>query len=207
MTARDVWANDVADKLAKLGAGFHRVSPTEVSRWREAFAAAKARAMWIGLATHEANNCTQFPFRDSEASRWNAMAAQRKKAERKAGVDGRRKRGPKQAKPIIPASKGGHSIELARSDQCWLCTRCKGRSTSWAKLATSKCDDTKVKALTRIAVVGEHGKAGSGRRHLLITAGTVVWCETCGSFAESRTSQRMKDVAPDPHLLRQATAG
>ena len=72
----------------------------------KAFAAAKARAKWIGIATHAANNSPHFPFRDSEASRWKAFAAQRKKAERRAGIDGRKKRAVKQVKPIIPVSMG-----------------------------------------------------------------------------------------------------
>ena len=130
VTARDVLANDVADRLAKLGAEFHRVSQMEVGRWKKAFAAAKARSKWIGMATHAAKNCVHFPFRDAEASRWKAMAAQRKRAERQAGVDGRRKRAPKQVKPIVPANRGGHCIELARSGQRWICTKCKGRSSA-----------------------------------------------------------------------------
>ena len=103
----DVLANDLADRLAKLGAEHHRISQSEVGRWKKAFAAAKARAKWIGIATHAANNSTHFPFRDSEASRWKALAAQRKKAERAAGIDGRKKRTAKKIKPIIPVSRGG----------------------------------------------------------------------------------------------------
>ena len=42
VTAADVLGNDIADRLAKLGAEFHRVSQSDVRRWREAFTAAKA---------------------------------------------------------------------------------------------------------------------------------------------------------------------
>ena len=86
VTARDVWANDVADRLAKLGVEYHRVSIEEVRRWKAAHVSAKARAKWIGMATYAANNVPEYPFRDSEAARWRAMAAQRSRAERKADI-------------------------------------------------------------------------------------------------------------------------
>ena len=128
VTSIDVWANDVADKLAKLGAEHHRVPAEEVRRWKEAYRATYARAKWIGTVTHAANNVPEFPFRDSEAARWRAIAAQRSRAEKKAGVDGRKRRGPRQVKKVIPASKGGHHIEAARSGHGWLCTVCKKQS-------------------------------------------------------------------------------
>ena len=51
----DLWANDVADKLAKLGVEYHRVSASDVKRWKAAQQAAKNRAEWVGLITHAAN--------------------------------------------------------------------------------------------------------------------------------------------------------
>lgn len=56
VTAADLMANDVADKLAKLGVEHHRAPREEVRRWKQAFDAAKARAKWIGMATHAASN-------------------------------------------------------------------------------------------------------------------------------------------------------
>ena len=105
VSAMDLMAKNVADRLAKLGVEHHRVPQEEVRRWKKAVEAAKARAKWIGMATHAASNFPQFPFRDSEASRWKAVAAQRKKAERKAGVDGRKKRGAKQERQVVPTAK------------------------------------------------------------------------------------------------------
>lgn len=198
VSAADIMANDVADKLATLGVEYHRVPQEEVRRWKLALNAAKARAKWIGMATHASNNHPLFPFRDSEASRWKAVAAQRKRMERKAGIDIRKKRGAKMQKKAIPTAKGGHSIELAQSGHCWMCTACRGRSTSWSKLATSKCDGAKSKALTTIAVESGHEEGGGGRKHNFVTSGTVHWCETCGCCAESRTSNRMKDACPGP---------
>ena len=62
VTSTDVWANDVADKLAKLGAEYHRVPAEEAKRWKAAHNATKARAKWIGTVTHAANNLPDFPF-------------------------------------------------------------------------------------------------------------------------------------------------
>ena len=61
VSARDIMANDVADRLAKLGAEFHRVSQEEVRRWKKAFAAAIARSKWIGMATHAAKQRSAIP--------------------------------------------------------------------------------------------------------------------------------------------------
>ena len=148
-----------------------------------------------------------FPFRDSEASRWRAVAAQRKRAERKAGVDGRKKRGPKPEQKLIPAARGGHTIELALSGNCWLCIRCRTRSTSWAKLATSRCSGTGAKPLATVAAARDDMPVNGGRRHSLIMSGTVQWCEVCGAFAESRTSKRMQDVCHGPPLAATGNGG
>ena len=196
--AVDIWANDVADRLAKLGAEYHRVPAEEVKRWKAAFTAAKARAKWIGIATHAAGNHAHFPYRDSEASRWKAVAAQRRKADKKAGIDGRRKRGSKAEKKIIPAAKGGHHVELAMSGHCWICTKCKARSTSRLNLATSKCGGIGVKPLAMVAAAVKSKPAEGGRRHVLIEAGSVQWCDICGTYAESRTSKRMAGVCLGP---------
>ena len=196
--AVDIWANDVADKLAKLGAEYHRVPAEEVKRWKAAFTAAKARAKWIGIATQAAGNHAHFPYRDSEASRWKAVAAQRKKANNKEGIDGRKKKGPKAAKKIIPVSEGGHHVELAMSGHCWICTKCKARSTSRISLATSKCGGISVKPLAVVAAAVKSKPADGGRRHVLIEAGSVQWCDTCGTYAESRTSKRMAGVCLGP---------
>ena len=75
----DLEGNKLADELAKRGVEYHRVTPSDVKVWRGQFERAKARAVWIGVATAEANDFASFPFKDSEASRWKADAAQRAK--------------------------------------------------------------------------------------------------------------------------------
>ena len=94
--------------------------------------------------------------------------------------------------------RGGHTIELARSGHCWLCTWCKIRSTSRVKLATSKCSGNGTKPLTTIAATMAARPVGDGRRHILVESGTVQWCDTCGTYAESRTSRRMAGICRGP---------
>ena len=98
VTARDLWANDVADKFAKLGLEYDGVPAEEVRRWKAAHGTTKARAKWIGMATHVANSVPEFPCRDSEVSSWRAIVAQRSRTEKKAGIDGRKRRGRRHGK-------------------------------------------------------------------------------------------------------------
>ena len=193
VTEQDQWGNDVADKLAKLGAEHHRVPPEEVRIWKKAQRVAKDRAKWIGQATYAANNSDSFPFRDNEASRWKAAAAQRRRQNKKAGIDGRRrKRGPL-AKQTIPVSKGGHRIVAALSGGGWLCTHCKCRSAVRRKLSTTRCGGQRATVLPRTSQL-----PGPDRQHRLIDSGTVQWCGTCGCFAESRRTKRMQAKCPGP---------
>ena len=76
---RDLEANKLSDELANRGVEFHSVARSDVKIWVEQMERVKARAIWIGTASVEANDFASFPFKDSEASRWKADAAQRAK--------------------------------------------------------------------------------------------------------------------------------
>ena len=115
----------MADTLAKQGVEQHRVPKEDVMRWKEEYKVAWNRAKWIGIVTHAANNMPEYSYRDSEASRWRAMAAQRAKEERRKGVDGRRRRRPREAKKEILESEGGHAIVPAESGGGWMCSMCR----------------------------------------------------------------------------------
>ena len=167
------------------------VPATEVARWKNECKAAKDRAKWIGIATHAANNMPNYPFRDSEASRWRAMAAQRARANKKKGIDGRRRRTQIQPRRVIAKGKGGHDVVQAESGGGWLCTVCKDRSTSYLKLATVRCSGECRKEVK----ASQHG-------HTVLRSGTVLWCRVCGSFAESRADRLLKQcVGPPPVQL------
>ena len=100
----------------------------------------RCRARWIGIATAEANDFVSFPFKDSEASRWKADAAQRAKKNAKDGVDGRRRKVPLGKKLAISMCNGGHDVVKTTTGKGWLCTLCSRRSTEKWRLTTRRCE-------------------------------------------------------------------
>ena len=163
---------------------------------------AKARAMWIGTATAEANDVPSFPFKDSEALRWKADAAQRAKANAENGKDGRRRRVPLGKKLTIAMSNGGHNVVKATTGTGWMCTMCRKRSAVRWKLATKRCEGSSCKGWTSAgnAKGGPEGKASKG--HTLFKSGTLLWFGTCGAFAETRANRLQKIcVGPPPSSM------
>ena len=168
---------------------------------------AEARAKWIGVATYEASNHSDFPFRDSEAARWRANAAKRARENAKNGIDGRRRKtGP----PVeVAADEGGHMLEQVASGKGWFCTTCRARAKVRNKLATTRCGKAGTKAWlglggTGVQVRGDggwnswgSGQAG-GRQHKRARSGTIVWCTACGCFAETRANGLSGECIPPP---------
>ena len=166
---------------------------------------AEARAKWIGVATYEASNHSDFPFRDSEAARWRANAAKRARENAKNGIDGRRRKtGP----PVeVAADEGGHMLEQVASGKGWFCTTCRARAKVRNKLATTKCSKAGSKEWlglggTGVQVRGDggwnswgSGQAG-GRQHKRARSGTIVWCTACGCFAETRANGLSGECIP-----------
>ena len=142
VTKRDLCGNQLADELAKQAVDYHRVGEADVKLWIEELMKAECRARWVGIATHEANNFEQFPYKDSEAARWRADAAKRKKLEAKKGLDGRRRRAEKGKRPELLPHQGGHDLCKVASGKGWFCLVCKARTATRQKLAVLRCDGT-----------------------------------------------------------------
>ena len=89
LSAKDINGNAEADRLAKLAVEQHRVDPADVASWREQCESTRKTAIWVAKATWAANNCSDEPYRDSEASRCKADIAkkhsQAEKAQRQGG--------------------------------------------------------------------------------------------------------------------------
>ena len=189
----DLKMNDDADTNAKRGVEHHRVLPEDLKRWNDEHGRAKERARWIGIATHQANNSPTFPYRDSEAARWKAEAAQRRKLEAREGLDGRRSRRG-QTTDLAP-EQGGHSIVRAAVGTSWLCTVCNVRSTKRQRLSTRKCPGSSMKTAIHSA------SSGLGV-HSLLKSGTITWCGICGAFSESRVGRLKRTcMGPPPRQL------
>ena len=88
---KELEANKLADELAKRAVALHRVMPGDVRNYADKAETTMTRAIWVAKATVLANNVPLFPHRDSEAARWKAVAAARKREDKKQGIDGRRK--------------------------------------------------------------------------------------------------------------------
>ena len=125
LTSKDVEMNDLADYLAKEGVEQHRVPPGVVRAWKEKEKQVEVRARWIGIVTYEANSSKAYPFRDSEAARWKADAAQRRRREAEQGKDGRRRRSARSLKKEIGPGNGGHRLVKAATGHGWICEICK----------------------------------------------------------------------------------
>ena len=191
----DLRMNDDADTNAKQGVEYHRVSPEEVKRWNEELERAKNRARWIGIATHQANNSPAFPYRDSEAARWRAKAAQRRKMEARKGLDGRRSRRGQRTE--IAPEQGGHSLVRTAVGTSWICTVCKIRTTKRQRLSMKKCQGYCEKTAINM------GKGDDqDRLHSLLKSGTLTWCGICGAFSESRVGRlKLTCKGPPPRQL------
>ena len=201
VSQQDWEANDLADRLAKAAVEFHRVDAADVELWSRQMQIAETRARWIGRATHEANSHCEFPFRDSEASRWHADAAKRARDNAKAGIDGRKRRTPRMKKTISP-EQGEHVLQPVASGKGWFCTVCKARARQKANLSASKCSKVTTKAwagtssskgpmkptgLTTVSPNWGTG-LGGGKKHEIAKSGTITWCTSCGCFAETRAN-------------------
>ena len=193
LASKDVEMNDLADYLAKEGVEQHRVPAGVVRAWKEKEKQVEVRARWIGIVTYEANSSKTYPFRDSEAARWKADAAQRRRREAEQGKDGRRRRSARSLKKEISPGDGGHRLVKAATGHGWICEICKKRSLVKKRLATKKCCG--VKGCESVQKVEE--RSPERRMHVIRLSGTVSWCGICGAFAESR-SQRLQGSCKGP---------
>ena len=186
---RDLWGNRLADGLAKRAVEVHRVDAADVRIWRGELRKAEGRAKWIGTATHEANNHEQYPFRNSEAAKWRAETAKRNKLAAAQGGDGRRRRSSKKQR-AISLREGGHDLEQVASGNGWFCYQCKARAATKGKLASQLCQGGNGKKWAGLALhtAASVPGGGQGKNHSLMRAGSILWCGTCGCFAETRAS-------------------
>ena len=83
---------------------------------------------------------------------------------------------------------GGHDIR--RTANRWSCDCCRAYSATWASLAPFKCSGSAAAAwATRAArlseVAGHRGGGSDGAGHSRFLSDSVVWCDTCGCYADN----------------------
>ena len=80
-----------------------------------------------------------------------------------------------------------------------MCTVCLNRSVKKWRFATAKCGGACIgAALNRLDV---------HKDHVMLRAGTVVWCRTCGAFAETRGNKLLRACLGPPPQQQYGTGG
>ena len=150
-----------------------------------------ARAKWIARATREANNLPRFPFSDSESSRKAAEEAKKKKLRATAEGGGKSKPVPTVAAFARSPALGGRSLEdhsVQRRNvavKAWRCTLCRLASTKWHSFAPPRCSGSAASRWADKAVIAAENAQTTGAGHQRMISGDVVWCRTCGCYADA----------------------
>ncbi len=183
VTLADWTANNRADQLAKEAAYANR-APLAYRAERVAMNDVVAHlGRHIGWTTWAANNAPIPPFRDATsltaAQRLERAARQANGAERST----RRCRIVHDRSPLL----GGHAI--TRLGDLWRCRVCWKASGDRATFAAQKCGGAAVDRWGRQEddCIRNCGVTATSRtRHVRWTTDGIVWCSTCGAYAESR---------------------
>ena len=151
--------------------------------------------MWIARATVLANQQLTGPRRDTQASRAKAAeaAARKRKAKREGAPHTDGNESPVTDTPQSTDHTNGHTLQA--TDVGWWCSTCTLKSSCKRNITAKKCRGP--------AIINWKAKAkqrptptGSNRKHCMVRNGTLHWCVTCGSYAETA-----------PKLLAQACRG
>ena len=143
VTLQDLRGNTIADVLAKQGADTHRVPASEVALWKALHTTMVERAIWIGVATQAANDHDDFPFKDSEASRWQADAKARARLAKKSGSSEKRRRARKEQQRNV--GDNGHEPQVTTFGlkKLWKCGAASGGRDHECSSATACATATK----------------------------------------------------------------
>ena len=173
LTQLDRELNDHADWLAKAAVGLHRVPLATRDKVLQHEELARELAMWVGLATFEANHFGTDKLRDSEATSVKHSSAYNK-----------RKRPNRVYGPTRPPALGGHT--LVHRATGLLCIVCRRRSQK-NNFAREKCTgSTKLQWAIRTHTLAA-SSTSDGIGHKLARSGDVIWCTVCGLYTEKRT--------------------
>ena len=195
VTGQDREANEAADTHAKAAAEAHRIDPDRVEQWKVLKGHATEMAMWLARVTEEANNHSLFPHRDSTASKVKADAVRRRRkaAQQLSKVALNQTRGMKsksKQQTVVERSPmlGGHRLHQTRAGprSGWRCELCKQGAATWSKIAGERCPKSMAErwAKSTAARTSKHEMIGPG--HELVLGGDVMWCLTCGRYADTK---------------------
>ena len=182
LTKVDRDSNAVADLHAKAAASEVRVPAIIRKKLDEYHAMTKEAARWIGEITYTANHRSEAPYRDSIASRLAANEARIGRAKTK----GPTLRPPTEPRPV---SLGGHAISPVdgRVDGRVWCSVCRATSSK-PRFCMSRCTGSAAAKWAEAARKMANSGSADGGRHTRMISGSIIWCSTCGSYADLRVS-------------------
>ena len=194
VSGQDREANGLADTHAKEAVETHRVSPDIIERWKEVKSQTKSMAMWTARVAAEANNHGLAPFRDSTASKQKGEEVKRRRkiAKNLARLSATAK--SKTSKPKViearPPQLGGHSLRETSTQGVrsgWRCTLCKASSAEWSNMAAGKCSGSMAARWAKANITRANRNEMVGPDHEMVLSGDVMWCLTCGCYADSKS--------------------
>ena len=195
LTALDRNGNDQADCLAKTDAKTDRV-PEGIRRFiSDQESEVDAMARWVARATLSANDATSCLGRDSESAPKKQWGEKRPKPPR----------APRQQLPLL---LGGHDLIRVRirAGKGWRCLVCRRGSTDRAAFGATRCDGSAAIKWASAAAHAALREESSGRGHVRLLSGNMVWCWNCGAHAEHRAKMLTKpcrgDAAGTMRVLR-----
>jgi hypothetical protein len=189
LTEPDVKANDMADGFAKEAVEEHRVPKVEVENWKKLESDAMHIVKWTGKAVNLACNTETYPFKDNEAARWKAKEAKANKAklkeERKKEDERKRKEDEGKEKAHQPGRHLPQKVtHLSGMRNGWRCRICRCISSTKAKLEDKKCLGAAASRWEEMAATAAADAQKDSDGHTRVYSGEVVWCSTCGAYAD-----------------------
>ena len=185
LTAVDIAANEEADVLAKRGVEEHQVPFRVRDEAKRCHEMAKQRAMWVARATVEANNLPNYPYSDSESSK---QAAEEARRARRQAANGSKVKVAQAITVARPPALGGHFLVAHVWGKCkgWKCMLCRETSSSWKRFAPARCKGSAVEKWADKAIEAANREEVTGAGHHRMLSGEVIWCRTCGCYADAR---------------------
>ncbi len=174
----DRWANERADALAKKAAMATRVPLAVRKALLRTEADARQAAVHVGRATWVANSFPEAPHRDS------APPVRRRREDGSLARAAPRRGRVAPAVTARPPGLGGHTMHGSAAGG-WACSVCRRSAARWRDIAPERCPGSAALAWARRACALLQNGGTDGAGHVRFLSDAVVWCDRCGSYAES----------------------
>ena len=129
------------------------------------------------------------PFKDNEAARWKAKEAKANKAKLKEEKKKEDVRKREEDEGKLKVHQLGKHLpqkvtQLSGMRSGWRCKICRCMSSTRAKLEDKKCHGAAASRWEELAATAAAKAQKSTDGHTRVYSGEVVWCSTCGGYAD-----------------------